>query len=224
VTAPTSTDGDAARPIGGTYTFGGRKGRIGPMRQRALDELVPQYLARPPLELGSRVIVEIGCGKGDATAAMAASDAVAGAIVIACEANAATIANLALLLDDAEIDNVRLWLGDALALLTTLGADSVSEIRVWFPDPWPKPRQSRKRLIVPERFAVIVDSLVVGGRLRLATDDHAYAAQTVAAIAADPRLRGGVVARPPERPVTVFEARGLRDGRQAIDIEAVRVA
>ena len=224
MTAPTSIDPGDMRPIGGTYTFGGRTGRIGPMRQRALDELVPRYVARPPFDLSSPLIVEIGCGKGDATAAMAACDAEAGATVIACEANAATIANLALLLDEAGIDNVRLWLGDALALLAALDAASVSEIRIWFPDPWPKPRQARKRLVTPERFALVVDSLAIGGRIRLATDDAAYAEQTLAAVAADPRMRGGVVARPPERPVTAFEARGLREGREAIDIEAVRVA
>jgi len=192
------------------------------MRQQALDELVPRYAVHAPVEPGERLIVEIGCGRGDATAAMAATDADAGMRVIACEANASTIAHLALLLDANRVENVQLWLGDAFALLPLIGAGAVNEMRIWFPDPWPKPRQARKRLVTPERFAVLVDALSIGGRLRLATDDAAYADQAMDVIAADGRLTGGVVPRPPDRPVTTFEARGLREGRVAIDIEAVR--
>jgi len=167
------------------------------------------------------VIVEIGCGKGDATAAMAASDA--DSLVIACEPNGAMIAHLALLLDDAGTTNVRLWVGDAFDLLGLLGPASVAEIRVWFPDPWPKPRHAGKRLITPQRLALITDAIEVGGRLRLATDDPDYASEALAAIAAADRLSGQVVARPDQRPITVFEARGLAEGRAATDIEATRL-
>ena len=99
------------RPVGGSYTFGGRQGRMSPTRQRAFDELVPRFLAEPPYT-GQRIIVEIGCGKGDATAAMAPAEP--DALVIACEPNQATVANLAVLLDERSIGNVRLWVGDAL--------------------------------------------------------------------------------------------------------------
>jgi len=208
------------RPVGGSYTFGGRQGRMSPTRQRAFDEVVPQYTADPPYP-GARVIVEIGCGKGDATAAMAAGDA--DSLVIACEPNGAMIAHLALLLDHAGTTNVRLWVGDAFDLLGLLGPASVAEIRVWFPDPWPKPRHAGKRLITPQRLALITDAIEVGGRLRLATDDPDYASEALAAIAAADRLGGQVVARPDQRPITVFEARGLAEGRAATDIEATRL-
>ncbi len=207
------------RPVGGSYTFGGRQGRMSPTRRRAFDQLVPRYAADPPYD-GRRVVVEIGCGKGDATAAMAPSEP--DSLVIACEPNGAMIANLALLLAEREIGNVRLWVGDAFDLLDTLGPATVTEIRVWFPDPWPKARQAGKRLITPARLALITDALVIGGRLRLATDDPTYAAEALAAIDAEGRLSGGVVPRPFERPITVFEARGLVEGRDAIDIVAAR--
>ena len=214
------------RPVGGSYTFGGRQGRMSPTRQRWFDELVPRYALDQHGDIRAAVrerclIVEIGCGKGDATAAMADSDCAS--LVIACEPNEATCAHLASLLDAARITNVKLWIGDAFDLLSTLGPASVTEIRAWFPDPWPKPRHAHKRLVTPLRLGVIVDALVPSGMFRLASDAPDYAAEALAAIRAERRLHGGIVARPVERPVTVFEARGYREGRIAIDISAVRV-
>ena len=222
----------APRPVGGSYTFGGRQGRMSPTRQRAFDEVLPRYELSLPLpgppdrpipdrRIPDRpIIVEIGCGKGDATAAMAPGDG--DALVIACEPNGAMLANLALLLDEGGITNVRLWLGDAFDLLGVLGPGTVSEIRVWFPDPWPKPRHAGKRLITARRLGLLVDALQVGGRFRLATDDAAYAAEALQAIAVEPRLTGDVAPRPDDRPITRFEARGLREGRVATDVVAWR--
>ncbi|MCU1366158.1 MAG: trmB [Ilumatobacteraceae bacterium] len=199
---------------------------MSPTRQRAFEELLPRYAVvldelRAEVEAARPIIVEIGCGKGDATAAMAPSD---DAIVVACEPNGAMLANLAVLLDDGCMGNVRLWLGDAFDLLAALGPAAVAEIRIWFPDPWPKPRHAGKRLVLPLRLALLVDALRIGGVLRLATDDPAYAAEALDAIAAEPRLVGHIVQRPATRPVTRFEARGLRDGRAATDIEARRTS
>ena len=200
---------------------------MSPTRQRAFEELLPRYAVqldelRADVAAGRPIIVEIGCGRGDATSAMAPADH--DDLVVACEPNGAMLANLAVLLDDGAIDNVRLWMGDAFDLLAALGSGTVAEIRVWFPDPWPKPRHAGKRLVLPLRLALLADALQIGGRLRLATDDAAYAAEALEAIAAEPRLQGQIVPRPPARPITRFEARGLRDGRAATDIEARRAS
>jgi len=194
---------------------------MSPTRQRAFDELVPRFLAAPPFARDLPLIVEIGCGAGEATAAMAAGDA--GSLVIACEPNSAMVANLATLLDADGITNVRLWVGDAFDLLGLLGPRSVAELRIWFPDPWPKPRQAQKRLFTAQRLSLLTDSLAADGILRLATDDAAYADEALAAIEAEPRLHGAVVPRPAERPTTRFEARGLIEGRSAVDVVARRV-
>ena len=207
------------RPVGGSYTFGGRQGRMSPTRQRAFEQLVPRFAAYPPFA-ETRLVVEIGCGKGDATAAMAPGEP--NSLVIACEPNSATIASLAQLLDERQITNVRLWNGDAFDLLAQLGDQSVAEIRIWFPDPWPKPRHAGKRLITAARLSLITDAMTIGAALRLATDDADYAQAALLAISVDPRLEGGVVSRPPERPITVFEARGLREGRATVDLHATR--
>lgn len=190
-------------------------------RQRAFDELVPRFAVPSPIPRDRPIIVEIGCGAGEATAAMAGGDAES--LVIACEPNAAMVANLATLLDVDGITNVRLWVGDAFDLLGVLGPGSVAELRIWFPDPWPKPRQAQKRLFTAQRLSLLTDSLVDGGRLRLATDDAAYSVEAMAAIEAEPRLEGAIVPRPAERPITRFEARGLVDGRSATEIVAHRV-
>ena len=210
-------------PVGGSYTFGGRQGRMSPTRQRALDTLVPRYLVEMPLiTTSARLVVEIGCGKGEATVAMARGEL--DSCVIACEPNEATMAHLATLLDGTAVDNVRLWIGDAFDLLAVIGNESVDEVRVWFPDPWPKPRHAHKRLVTPLRLAVIVSALKLGGVIRLATDDPQYAQQTLEAISDEVRLVGAVVPRPHERPVTTFEARALRAGREPIDISATRLS
>jgi len=219
VTEPLSRPFQGLRPVGGSYTFGGRQGRMSPTRRRAFNEIVPRYVAEPPYP-NRRIVVEVGCGKGHATAAMALDES--DSLVVACEPNGAIIANLALLIEEQGISNVKLWVGDAFDLLGLLGTASVAEIRVWFPDPWPKARQAGKRLITPARLVVMTDALVAGGRIRLATDDANYAAEALAAIDAEPRLVGRVVPRPDERPLTVFEERGLREGRATTDIEAAR--
>ena len=212
----------------GTTTYGGRTGRMGPMRQHALAETVPRLHAevdaiRRTTADGGRVIVEIGCGKGDATVAMAQSTD-ADALVVACEVNVAVIAALAMAVDAMAIDNVRLWDGDAFALLAEMDPGSIDEVRVWFPDPWPKIRHAPKRLVTSERVAAITNMLRPRGTLRLATDDAVYAAQASAVLGAEPRLRVAIVERPAERPFTAFEARAARDGRAVTDLVAVRVS
>lgn len=211
----------APRPVGGSYTFGGRQGRMSPTRQRAFDLLVPRFQAELPIPTDWPIIVEVGCGKGDATASMAAADV--GSLVIACEPNGAMVANLAVMLDEQGIDNVRLWVGDAFDVFAMLGPASVAEIRIWFPDPWPKPRHAGKRLITAQRLALMIDTLASGGLFRLATDDVRYAEEALCAIDNEPRLVGSTVGRPPGRPITRFEARGLAEGRTVVDIEARRI-
>jgi len=116
---------------------------------------------------------------------------------------------------EAGLPNVRVVDGDVLDFLPRLAPASLDEIRIWFPDPWPKQRQRHRRLIRPDVVARVVALLRDGGRLHLATDSLDYSLQMQQVCA---HLGGGVVDRPPWRPVTRYESRGLAAGRTPVDL------
>lgn len=233
--------GDAVR------TFHPRRSALGAERVRALEELWPRWglsvhdagLGTGPrradgtLDLvalfgrAAPVVLEIGSGMGDATAAMAAADPARDHLAV--EAHLPGVAALLVLVERAGLENVRVAHGDAFALVEALEPGSLDEVRVFFPDPWPKARHAKRRLVTPERVAALRERLRVGGVLHLATDWADYAAQAVEVFAADPGLAGpdgGPVApvpRPAHRPVTAFERRGVAAGRAISDVLATRV-
>jgi tRNA (guanine-N7-)-methyltransferase len=98
----------------------------------------------------------------------------------------------------------------------------VSELWTFFPDPWPKQRHHRRRLVVPDFARLAASRLVPGGHWRLATDWEDYAAQMIAVLDAEPLLRNvhpGPAPRWDERPLTRFERRGIEAGRRIVDLD-----
>jgi tRNA (guanine-N7-)-methyltransferase len=98
---------------------------------------------------------------------------------------------------------------------------------IFFPDPWPKKRHHKRRLVQPEFVALLARALRSGGRLRLATDWADYARHILevmqaAADFANTAPEGGAIARPADRPLTRFESRGLRLGHEVADFEYLR--
>ncbi len=163
------------------------------------------------------LIVEIGSGVGEATAALAAARP--SYDVLAFEVwrpgIAATLARLA----DAGAHNVRLCGVDAVWSVThLLEPSSLAELWTFFPDPWHKTRHHKRRLVTASFAAVAAARLRPGGVWRLATDWGDYAQQMVAVLDAEPHLTGGVVERWEERPVTKFERRGVAAGRAITDL------
>jgi tRNA (guanine-N7-)-methyltransferase len=121
------------------------------------------------------------------------------------------------------VENVRLYNHDAVEVLERLGAGSIAEMRVYFPDPWPKKRQQKRRLIQPAFTELAARRVAAGGRLHLATDWEDYAAQMLATLDASPHWRnlagrGRFSARPATRIETHFEKRGLRLGHGVWDL------
>ncbi len=166
------------------------------------------------------LVLEIGPGTGEATAALAA--AYPQLDHVAVEVFEPGLARLLMRLADAELANVVPLRGDAVALLRdAVPPASLHGIRIFFPDPWPKRRHRKRRLVQPEFVSLAASRLAVGGTLHLATDWADYADQMLAVVSAEPRLvnlADGFSPRPPWRPVTKFERRARSEGREVRDL------
>ncbi len=182
---------------------------------------VPGFDVRSSFEDPSApLVVEIGSGIGEATAALAAARPSYN--VLAFEVWHPGVAETFIRLEDAGVDNVRMISVDAVwSMEHLLGEEQVSELWTFFPDPWPKKRHHRRRLVNPDFARLAASRLVAGGVWRLATDWPEYAEQMAAVLDAEPLLRSvydGPAPRWDDRPLTRFERRGLRAGRPVTDL------
>jgi tRNA (guanine-N7-)-methyltransferase len=206
-----------------------RQGRMSPAQQRALDTLLPRFgiaYAPHPVDLdacfGRRAprVLEIGFGMGDTTARIAAAQPDVDFIGI--EVHAPGVGALLKQLGENGIGNVRVIQHDAVEVIRDMIAPgSLAGIHVFFPDPWPKKRHHKRRLLQPPFVALLASRLAPGGYLHVATDWEDYALQMLEVLSSEPLLRntaGGFVERPATRPQTKFEARGLRLGHGVWDL------
>ncbi|MEU4675405.1 tRNA (guanosine(46)-N7)-methyltransferase TrmB [Micromonospora sp. NPDC023737] len=164
-------------------------------------------------------VLEIGSGMGDTTAAMAGADP--DRDYLAVEVHTPGIANLLDLVERHGLRNVRVAKGDALELVRRLPPGSLDAVHVFFPDPWPKARHHKRRLIQPTHVALLRSRLTPGGVLHCATDWTEYAEAMRETLDADPELvnpHTGFAPRPAHRPVTKFERRALLAGRPIADL------
>ena len=143
--------------------------------------------------------------------------------LIAIDIHTRGIANILQGIENQSLTNTRVVEGDVLVLLKRFADASLSEVWVFFPDPWPKPREQRRRLLRPDVVREITRVLKVGGVLRLATDIEDYWRKSVAVVAANESFDQAQFSRPDWRVETVFERRGLSEGRQPIDIYWTRL-
>jgi tRNA (guanine-N7-)-methyltransferase len=212
-------------------TFHPRRGRMSGRHADAFAALWPVFGLsvvdgdRTPLdldELFGRVaprVLEIGFGMGDATAAMAGGDP--GRDYLGVEVHTPGIGNLLALVGERGLTNVRVAHGDAMELVHRIPEEGLDAIHVFFPDPWPKARHHKRRLIQPGNVRLLRRLLRVGGVLRCATDWPEYAEAMIATLDGDDGLvreedGGG-------RPETKFERRGVQAGRPIVDLVYQRV-
>lgn len=171
------------------------------------------------------LVVEIGCGVGEATAALAAARPWVD--VLGIEVWLPGVADTFHRLEQVGTDNVRMVSVDAAWTLEHLLLPaSIAELWTFFPDPWPKTRHRRRRLVGPEFASLAASRLVPGGRWRLATDWAEYAEQMLHVLGDEPllaNLHDGPAPRWDERPLTRFERRGLAAGRAVVDLAYRRV-
>jgi len=219
-------DGRRMREV---LSYSRRGGRFTPSQQESwdahhLDWVVPDHAVddhsfnwREVFGRVAPLIVEIGSGVGEATAALAAQRPEYD--VVAVEVWRPGVAHTLGLLAEAGAENVRLLSLDAVWCLENLfGPGEVEELWTFFPDPWPKKRHHKRRLVTPEFAALAASRLRPGGLWRLATDWVEYADQMRKVLDAEPLLQGGQVERWEDRPVTKFERKGLAVGRDITDL------
>lgn len=163
------------------------------------------------------LVVEIGSGVGEATGVLAAArpDCNVLAFEVWLPGVAAGLAEVAA----AGADHVRFCSVDAVWAIEQRLADSaIEELWTFFPDPWPKTRHHKRRLVTPDFARLVAARLSPGSTWRLATDWAAYAEQMRAVLDAEPALEGGPVERWAARPMTKFERKGLAVGREITDL------
>lgn len=206
-----------------------RQGRVSNAQQRYYDEGMPRWgipHRAAALDLSvvfgrsAPVILEIGCGMGETTATIAAAHPEHDYLGI--EVHAPGVGSLLKEIATRELANLRVIRHDAIEVLRDMIAPgSLAGIHIYFPDPWPKKRHHKRRLIQPPFVHELALRLVPGGYLHCATDWEEYAQQMLEVLSAEPLLRNtaaGFALRPAWRPQTKFEARGLRLGHGVWDV------
>lgn len=225
---------DDGRRIREVLTYSRRGSRFTPSQQESWDAhseawVVPESAVDDPsftwagvFGREAPVVVEIGSGVGEATAALAAARP--SYDVVALEVWRPGVAHTLGLLAEVGADNVRLLSVDAVWCLEHLfDPGGVEELWTFFPDPWPKHRHHKRRLVNAEFAALAASRLRPGGTWRLATDWGDYAEQMRRVLDAESALEGGVVRRWSDRPVTKFERKGVAAGRQIVDLAYRRI-
>ena len=163
-----------------------------------------------------RVILEIGSGMGEATAQIAASSADTG--YLAVEMHRAGLAALLLLIVEKQLTNIKMIREDATYLLANYIPDnSVDGIHLLFPDPWPKNRQHKRRIVQSEFIELIAKKLKPAAFIHIATDWQPYADWIKPRFDANPKFTGGIVPRPNWRVLSKFEGQGLKKGHLVTD-------
>ncbi len=221
-----TVDGRRKREV---LSYARRGGRFTPSQQESWDAhhrdwVVPDEAVDDPgfswREVFGReapMIVEIGSGVGEATAVLAAQRP--DHDIVALEVWRPGVAHTLGLVAEAGADNVRLVSVNAVWCLEHLfEPGDVHELWTFFPDPWPKKRHHKRRLVTPEFAALAASRLRTGAIWRLATDWGEYAAQMRTVLDAEPLLEGGPVERWADRPVTKFERKGVQAEREITDL------
>jgi tRNA (guanine-N7-)-methyltransferase len=210
-----------------------RQGRISNAQQRHRDEGMPRWgipYQTAPLDLtaifgrGAPKILEIGCGMGETTATIAAAHPENDYLGI--EVHTPGVGSLFKEIATRALTNLRVIQHDAVEVLSAMiPPASLAGIHIYFPDPWPKKRHHKRRLIQPPFAHELVLRLAPGGYLHCATDWEEYAGQMLEVLRAEPLLTNTATdfaPRPDWRPRTKFETRGLRLGHGVWDVVFLR--
>jgi tRNA (guanine-N7-)-methyltransferase len=206
-----------------------RQGRVSNAQRRAYDSLLSRYgvpYAPAPVDLDrifgrtAQKILEIGFGMGETTAEIAAAHPEND--YLALEVHTPGVGSLLKQIDERGLTNLRLVQHDALEVLEHMAAPATFDgANIFFPDPWPKKRHHKRRLIQPPFVTLLASRLKPGAYVHVPTDWEEYAEQILEVLSAEPALENtapGFAPRPDYRPLTKFEQRGLRLGHGVWDV------
>lgn len=228
------------RPDRLIHTYGRRRGRrLRDSQQALLSDVLPKVAIAPGsgavLRPGtlfapetSEVWLEIGFGGGEHLAAQAAAHPQTG--FIGCEPFVNGVVSLLAQVQARNLANVRIWSGDARALIAQLAEGSIGRAFVLFPDPWPKARHHKRRLIAAPFLDALARVLAPGAELRVATDDTDYLVWILERLTAHAAFAWRVGhaadwrARPRDWPATRYEAKALAAGRRPTYLSFIRKA
>ena len=169
----------------------------------------------------TKVIMEIGSGMGEATAQIAKANPEVG--YVAVEMHSPGLAALLILINQMELENIKLIREDATYLLANhIPDNSLDGIHLLFPDPWPKNRQHKRRMVQSEFIEMVGRKLKQGGFIHIATDWQPYADWIKVRFDNSESFSGGVVDRPSWRVLSKFEGQGLRKGHQVTDFKYIK--
>jgi tRNA (guanine-N7-)-methyltransferase len=221
-----SSAGTFRRPI---RSFVLRQSRFSPAQQRAREVLLPRFgieFASVPLDLDAAFgreaprILEIGFGMGETTAAIA--EAMRDRDFLAVDVHGPGVGSLLKRIDERRLTNVRVVQHDAVEVVREMiPRGALAGIHIFFPDPWPKKRHHKRRLLQPAFVRELALRLAAGGYLHVATDWRDYAEAILAALSTERLLRntaGDYAERPAYRPITKFERRGVGLGHAVWDV------
>lgn len=220
-------------------TFMKRKTHVGKRAEIGLTDACRQFFIQTPNEFekmdinqindlctyfanpNASLTLEIGFGMGTSLVEMAQASPERNFVGI--EVHEAGLGNCAYLAKEANISNLKLICGDAIALLKQLPSEHLDTVQLYFPDPWQKKRHYKRRFVTPERMAIVAQALKKGGIFHAATDWEHYAYWMIEVL----NGMGGFenlspdnefIARPDFRPMTKFEKRGIEEGRGIWDV------
>ena len=206
-----------------------RQGRFSPAQRAAYDTLLPRFgipYAPTPIDLGqvfgraNPKTLEIGFGMGETTACIAALQP--DRDFLAIDVHAPGVGSLLRLIERDSLTNVRIVSHDAVDVVNRMIAPcALAAVHVFFPDPWPKKRHHKRRLLQPAFVHALAERLAPDGYLHAATDWEDYAHEMLATLAQEPLLANSATTfapRPAYRPLTKFERRGLARGHGVWDL------
>ena len=206
-----------------------RQGRVTPAQERAMAELAPRFaLEYSPARIDARqvfgrdapLVVEVGSGMGETTAAIAAAHPDTNYVAI--EVHLPGVGALLKKIEAMGLSNLRVIRHDAIEVLAhMIGDGSLAGLHLFFPDPWPKKRHHKRRILQPAFAALVARKLAQGGVFHAATDWPEYAEHMLAVLSAEPLLENTAetyAPRPASRPLTKFENRGVKLGHEVRDL------